>query len=167
MGLSPLNNVSDAEAYRSLVRCCGAEKWVDAMLKARPYTSMDDLYDKAEKFMDQLSEEDWREAFTHHPKIGDLHVLRQKFNTTATWEAGEQSSVATATDDLLRELQEYNIRYEDKFGYIFIICATGRSADSMLDQLKLRLPNDKEKELAIAANEQKKITLLRLEKLCQ
>lgn len=167
MGLNSLNKASEIDAYRSLVRCCGAEKWVDKMLKARPFSSMDDLYDKAEQYLNEMSEDDWKEAFSHHPKIGDFEVLRQKFNTTSSWEAGEQSAVATASETLLKELHQGNIDYEEKFGYIFIVCATGRSAEGMLEILKSRLPNDEATEIKIAANEQRKITLLRLEKLCQ
>lgn len=167
MGLSPINNASEVEAYRSIKRCCGAEKWVESMLKARPFSSIEDLFTQADKYLDQLTDEDWKEAFLFHPKIGDLDVLRKKFNVSAQWEAGEQAGVATATETLLKDLHQGNIDYEEKFGYIFIVCATGKTAEEMLAILKSRLPNNKEVEIKIAANEQRKITKLRLEKLCQ
>ena len=167
MELSPVNNVSEDEARSSLTRCCGASRWVQKMVAARPFASVDDLFAQSEKFADELNDEDWKESFRHHPKIGDMETLRQKFNTAKGWEAGEQSGAASASDAVLKELQEGNIDYENKFGYIFIVCATGKSAEEMLAILKSRLPNDPASEIKIAAGEQRKITKLRLEKLCQ
>lgn len=167
MELNRLNNMSESEASIALKRCCGAQKWVDKMLSAMPFESGEQLFAKAKEYLHQLDRKDWLEAFSHHPKIGDLEVLRQKFNVNAQWEAGEQSGVATATDKILHDLAEGNKQYEEKFGYIFIVCATGKSAEEMLNILQSRLPNDPNTELKIAAGEQSKITMLRLEKVCQ
>lgn len=136
------------------------------MLAARPFSSADELFQKAEQFADTLEKADWLEAFSHHPKIGDLDSLRQKFSKEK-WAAGEQSSVASATDKLLEQLAQGNDAYLEKFGYIFIVCATGKSAEEMYAILQSRLANEDNKELKIAAGEQRKISKLRLEKLCQ
>ncbi len=108
---------------------------------------------------------DWLEAFGAHPKIGDLDALRAKFAATAAWTAHEQAGAHGAPDDLLRELAEENCRYEARFGYIFIVCATGKTAGEMLTVLKARLTNYPAEEIKIAAGEQAKITRIRLEKI--
>jgi 2-oxo-4-hydroxy-4-carboxy-5-ureidoimidazoline decarboxylase len=110
-------------------------------------------------------EEDWKEAFTHHPKIGDLHALQEKFAATAQWAAGEQATAVDASTVILQALAKGNKLYEDKFGYIFIVCATGKSAPEMLSLLTERLKHTPEDEIRIAMQEQGKITALRLQKL--
>jgi len=165
--LNCLNNVSEAEANESLTKCCGAHRWVEQMLDERPFASADLLFEKADRIWNALQSEDYLEAFTHHPKIGDFESLKKKFNTSTQWEAGEQAGVATATDLILHDLARGNDEYEKKFGYIFIVCATGKTAGEMLSILESRLPNEPDKELKLAAEEQRKITRLRLEKLCQ
>ncbi len=167
MELSRINDLDDAAAFSSLQNCCGAANWVKAMLAARPFASSEELFNKASSIWWQLGPSDWLEAFTHHPKIGDLESLSKKFASTATWAAGEQASVAAAAEQVLKDLAAGNTAYENKFGYIFIVCASGKSAAEMLDILNSRLPNEAEAELRIAAGEQEKITKLRLEKLCQ
>ncbi len=107
---------------------------------------------------------DWLQAFASHPRIGDRDALRAKFAATGAWTAHEQSGVDGAPEDLLGELAEENCRYEARFGYIFIVCATGKTAGEMLALLKERLTNDAGLELKIAAGEQAKITRIRLEK---
>ncbi len=125
------------------------------------------LYFLATKCWDACLEPDYLEAFSHHPKIGDIDSLKKKFASTATWASGEQAGVNAADQATLEQLAEGNNLYEEKFGFIFIVCATGKSAAEMLDLLKQRLPNNREDELKIAAAEQHKITLIRLEKLLQ
>ena len=110
-------------------------------------------------------ETDWREAFTHHPKIGDVDALREKFASTAAWAAGEQGAVRQASEATLQGLKAGNEAYEQHFGYIFIVCATGKSADEMLALLQARLPHSPAEEIHVAMAEQAKITRLRLEKL--
>jgi OHCU decarboxylase len=104
-------------------------------------------------------------AFAAHPRIGDVDSLRTKFAHTKTWASGEQAGVDAASEDTLIRLADGNDAYFDRFGYIFIVCATGKSADQMLALLEARLPNDAVTELPIAAAEQRKITQLRLQKL--
>jgi 2-oxo-4-hydroxy-4-carboxy-5-ureidoimidazoline decarboxylase len=112
-----------------------------------------------------LSREDWLEAFAHHPRIGDVDALRQRFPATHDLSTREQSGMSGAPEAVLAALADANRAYEEKFGYIFIVCATGKSADEMLALLEARLPNDEATELRIAAAEQAKITELRLERL--
>jgi 2-oxo-4-hydroxy-4-carboxy-5-ureidoimidazoline decarboxylase len=156
----------DIDNKKALLRqCCGAENWVNKVIAALPAEDLIDLQEIAEEQWYACTEQDWREAFTHHPKIGDLDSLREKYAATGHWTEGEQASVKQATEQTLRRLAEGNTAYEAKFGYIFIVCATGKTADEMLSMLNQRLHNSAEAEIQIAMEEQLKITKLRLEKL--
>ena len=136
------------------------------MSAIRPFQSRTHLHGESERCWWALGDEDWREAFSHHPKIGaDLDTLRAKFSSTATWSAGEQAGVEAASENTLAALAEGNRAYEDRYGHIFIVCATGLSATEMLERLQRRMNADPAFELRVAANEQAKITKLRLEKL--
>lgn len=150
-----------------LRRCCGSSEWVEQMLQAVPFASPEQAFCLAEQIADGLTAEDWLEAFAHHPEIGDLESLRQKFAATADWASQEQAGTSQADAHTLQALAEGNRAYREKFGFIFIVCATGKSAAEMLALLQQRLENDPEKEFAIATAEQRKITRLRLEKLLQ
>jgi 2-oxo-4-hydroxy-4-carboxy-5-ureidoimidazoline decarboxylase len=132
------------------------------MLRARPFATSDAMLEQARAIWFGLDERDWREAFSHHPMIGDRETLRQRFPATHHLSEREQACVSGAPDDVLDALAEANRRYLEKFGYIFIICATGKSAKDMLEQLQARLENDSVVELRKAAEEQGKITELRL-----
>jgi 2-oxo-4-hydroxy-4-carboxy-5-ureidoimidazoline decarboxylase len=165
MTLSDLNNLPAAARAEALATCCGATAWVAALNQVFPFATTEALYVEADRIWYTLSEADWREAFTHHPKIGDVKALKEKFASTATWAAGEQGAVRQASQATLEELAAGNAAYEHKFGYIFIVCATGKSADEMLALLQARLPNEPSQEIRIARGEQAKITRLRLEKL--
>lgn len=165
MTLDELNNLTDEEAINRLLLCCGSHRWAREMVEQRPFQSKNQLMELAETIWDNLSKEDWLEAFSHHPKIGDLDSLRKKYATTRTWAESEQSGTKKASDETLHKLKHLNEEYEEKYGYIFIVCATGKSADEMLQILEGRIGNAPEKELDIAAGEQKKITKIRLEKL--
>ena len=160
-----LNRLTDAEAIAAFERCCGSSRWTRAMLAARPFTDAAMLLAAAEGAFAPLERADWLEAFSHHPMIGDVTVLRAKFASTAAWAGAEQGGTATAAEATLQALADGNRSYAERFGYIFIVCATGRSAGEMLALLRSRIGNAPEQELAIAANEQRKITRLRLEKL--
>ncbi|MDB5234822.1 MAG: hypothetical protein JWR44_1815 [Hymenobacter sp.] len=136
------------------------------MLAIFPVADAEMLMQQATVIWNKLSEADWREAFTHHPKIGgDVAALREKFASTSTWAEGEQASVKQASQATLEALAAGNSDYEQKFGYIFIVCATGKTAEEMLTLLQARLPNKPEVEILIAMGEQDKITRIRLEKL--
>jgi 2-oxo-4-hydroxy-4-carboxy-5-ureidoimidazoline decarboxylase len=113
-----------------------------------------------------MEKADLLEAFSHHPEIGaDIASLRQRFASTAAWSAAEQAGVAGADDATLEALRDGNVRYREKFGYVFLVCATGKTAAEMLALLRARLAHDADAELQVAAAEQAKITRLRLEKL--
>lgn len=160
MTLSNFNNLDTAAAKQQLFACCGSEKWADSMMKHFPFASEKQLVDLAEKiWYDECSENDWRESFTHHPKIGDVKSLTEKF-------AGkEQAGVAIATTETIEALAKTNTDYENKNGFIFIVCATGKSATEMLALLNDRLQNTTEEELHIAMGEQQKISIIRFKKL--
>ena len=163
--LSRLNEIGPAEACAELSRCCGASQWVAAMTARRPFPDRAGLLALADEVWWGLAEADWREAFGQHPRIGDRAALRARFGSAGQWAAGEQAGVLGASEDALRALAEGNRAYEDRFGYIFIVCATGKTADEMLVLLRARLPNDPRDEIRVAAAEQAKITRIRLEKL--
>lgn len=165
MNLEAFNQLDSQQAIDELMRCCGSLRWATIMASSRPFRSEADLYEAAERVWESLTREDWLEAFGHHPRIGDAEGLRIRFASTRTWASGEQSGTAVASDEVLAALAEGNRTYEERFGYIFIVCASGKSADEMLALLRDRLENDPKSELLLAAREQGKITRLRLEKL--
>jgi 2-oxo-4-hydroxy-4-carboxy-5-ureidoimidazoline decarboxylase len=157
---------ADAEAARALLaRCCGSTRWVDGMLASRPFRSDEQLLATARAVWFALEDSDWREAFAHHPKIGDREALRERFPQTGALSAREQSGIDGATDDVLDALADGNRAYEERFGHIFIVCASGKSAAEMLGLLRARLPNPADVEIDIAASEQAQITALRLMRL--
>ena len=165
MTLTELNHLPAADLKEALAKCCGATAWVEQLAAAFPMSGKQQLLDEAERVWFACSEKDWREAFTHHPKIGDVNSLKEKFASTSQWAEGEQSAVRHTSEQVLNALAEGNRQYEEKFGYIFIVCATGKSAAEMLELLEARINNDPAEEIKIAADEQNKITRIRLEKL--
>lgn len=162
--LVEINALPAAEAGAAFRRCCGSTRWAEGMTASRPFTSEEQLFARAEECWQGLDREDYLEAFAAHPRIGDMAALRQKFGQ-AGWEAGEQSGALGVGEDVLQALASGNHDYEARFGHIFIVCATGRTAPQMLALLQARLGNEPDAELRIAAGEQAKITRLRLEKL--
>lgn len=164
-GLESLNSRSAEEAFALFLRCCGSTRWARAMERARPFKDKAALMNAAAQAEADLSREDWLEAFSHHPKIGGKDALRATFAATRSWAGQEQQGAAAASEDVLDALSSGNEDYARKFGYIFIICATGKTAGEMLATLRERLMNDPETELRSAAAEQSKITRLRLQKL--
>ena len=165
MTVFELNHLPATELKEALLKCCGSTAWVNKMMTVFPIEDLIDLFEDAEAQWYACTEADWREAFTHHPKIGDISSLKKKFASTAQWASGEQSGVNQATQQTLEKLAESNQLYEQKFGYIFIVCATGKTAGEMLSILNDRLPNTPEAEIKVAMAEQQKITNIRLEKL--
>ncbi|KAA2241366.1 2-oxo-4-hydroxy-4-carboxy-5-ureidoimidazoline decarboxylase [Chitinophaga agrisoli] len=165
MTLTVLNQLPLPELQETLRRCCGATAWVEKMCARFPLKDTDELLDVADIIWRNCTEADWKEAFTHHPQIGDLAALQQRFADTAQWAAGEQAGVSQAHTGILQALAAGNQAYLQKFGYIFIVCASGRSAEEMLQLLTARLPHNPEEEIFIAMQEQAKITRIRLEKL--
>ena len=165
MTLQYLNTLTSQQLKEQLFNCCGSTKWAEQLLRKLPFNSIEELKYVSDKIWFECEKKDWLEAFTHHPKIGNVKSLEKKFASTAQWASGEQVSINAASQNVLVELKELNDLYENKFGYIFIVCATGKSAEEMLKLLKQRLPNNPEEEIKIAANEQNKITHLRIDKL--
>lgn len=156
-GLRALNAMTPEGAHAALANCCGSSEWVRRMAASRPFASPEDLFDKADDIWNSLSPDDWREAFSHHPRIGERGAHG--------WSAAEQSGMQSASPETLAALAADNRTYEERFGYVFLICATGKSGDEMLAALRRRLDNDPHAELCEAAAEQAAITRLRLEKL--
>lgn len=158
-----LDRAGPAEAHAWLAARCGSTRWVERMLTRRPFGSREALQQAARDEWRALGPDDWREAFSHHPKIGDRAALAARFPRTHALSEREQAGVAGAADPALDALAEANRTYEGRFGYIFIVCATGKSAEEMLARLRERLPNDPEAEILIAAEEQARITAIRLD----
>lgn len=160
MTIKAFNKLGRAQREKQMFSCCGSSAWVTLMLKRFPFAGEKDLVDAAtDTWYNQCNSIDWLESFAHHPKIGDVKSLTKKF-------AGkEQASVAGAAKKTIAALANANKEYESKFGFIFIICATGKSATEMLRLLEDRLSNTIGEELHIAMGEQMKITMLRFQKI--
>lgn len=159
MNFSSFNSLSGPELQELYYSCCGSTKFAEQMSASHPLESENRMIETAQQiWYDTCAEADWLEAFSQHPQIGDLDSLKKKFAGT------EQSAVAGAQLGTLQELSDLNKAYKEKFGFIFIICATGKPVDVMVRTLKARLQNTRNEELAIAMAEQHKITILRLMK---
>jgi 2-oxo-4-hydroxy-4-carboxy-5-ureidoimidazoline decarboxylase len=157
-----LDEANAGEARELLRTCCGAARWADAMLARRPFRDRQTLVAAARDVWFALDPDDWLDAFRQHPRIGDRESLRRRFGTSGDLSGHEQRGVSGASEDVLAALAEGNRQYEAKFGFIFIVCATGRTAGEMLALLRQRFPNDYDTELRNAAAEQARITELRL-----
>ncbi len=155
-GLARMNHLPSGERHEAFLACCASTSWASQMASAPAFSSVTALLRAADRVWRAADRKDWLEAFAAHPKIGEKKA--------SGWAKGEQSGVATASQQALDELAERNREYEARFGFIFIICATGRSANEMLGELRRRLTTDPDTEIRTAAEEQRKITRLRLEK---
>lgn len=164
-GVHRLNALSAEDAERELLTCCGSRAWARQMAAARPFADADALLARADSIWRNLDEADWREAFRSHPRIGERKAEAGQTAREQAWSAGEQSGMARAADATRDALADGNRAYEARFGYIYIVCATGRTADEMLAFLRSRLENDAAAEIRVSAEEQRKITRIRLEKL--
>ena len=168
MTLNEFNHLPKEEAASQLATCCGSSKWQGELMRSFPFTDEQTLQGKAvSNWYDICSEADWLEAFTHHPKIGDVKSLTEKFASTQHLAGNEQAGVNEASVAVIQELALANAEYEKKFGFIFIVCATGKSAPDMLHLLKDRLKNTRPEELNIAMGEQAKISFLRLKRMIE
>jgi len=165
MNLDTLNTLTVEQATHTFMQCCTASVWVESMVKARPFIDTAGLTIHADLVWEKLEEADYLEAFEGHPQIGNVATLRAKYANTKELASGEQGAVSQATEQVLADLAKGNADYLDKFGFIFIVCATGKSAAEMLALLLERLPNNRATELTNAAEEQRKIFHLRIEKL--
>ena len=164
-GLRRLNILQPPEAEAEFLKCCGSRNWARQMSQQLPFRHHRELLKSAEEVWWSLSPEDWLEAFRSHPKIGEAKPANQTSATSLEWSGKEQAGISNVNADTRQSLAELNRRYEEKFGFIYIVCATGKSSDQLLTILQERLRNDPESELTIAAREQAKITELRLDKL--
>ncbi|EAT12218.1 2-oxo-4-hydroxy-4-carboxy-5-ureidoimidazoline decarboxylase [Bermanella marisrubri] len=165
LSLDQFNSMTEREARDTLSFCCTSSQWIERVADQRPYDSVSKLQEVALSVWQSCQEQDLLEAFEGHPKIGDVSSLREKYRNTQSLAEHEQSSVAQAQEAVIQELAEKNQAYLDKFGFIFIVFATGKSAQQMLDILNGRIGNERHQELENAAVEQSKITALRIDKL--
>jgi 2-oxo-4-hydroxy-4-carboxy-5-ureidoimidazoline decarboxylase len=164
MNIEQLNSFTVEQATHTFMQCCTSSTWVNTMVQARPFADRSAIARQADLAWEELEETDYLEAFEGHPKIGDVSSLRAKYANTKELAGTEQSLVKEANDDVLEVLSQGNADYEAKFSFIFIVCATGKSAKEMSDLLQARLPNNKAQELANATEEQRKIFQLRINK---
>ena len=163
MTLAEFNALPSAAAEAALLDCCGATRWTKQVAAKRPFESVGALYSAADAAWRQMDRTDILEAFSHHPQIGQNAATGSESHRR--WSQGEQSGAQSAAEDVKARLARGNRAYYEKFGYIFIVCATGKTADEMLAILEQRLQNDAARELPIATEQQRLIMQLRLAKL--
>ena len=158
MTLGELNALEAGRADAEFRRCCGSARWADAMTRARPFPDVDAMIAFGDTMWATLAPADRLEAFAAHPRIGERRPV-------SAWSSEEQAGMRQADQRTQEKLAALNVDYQERFGYIFIVCATGQSSGDMLAMLEARLSNDAPTELTVAAEEQRKITALRLRKL--
>jgi OHCU decarboxylase len=163
--LNWLNSLSPQQATEELRQCCGCKEWANEVVSRRPYSSVETLLTTADEVWWLLQPVDWLEAFQSHPKIGEKKATAPVSEQSREWSGQEQAGVSSASRNTIESLAALNQAYEERFGFIFIICAAGKSSEEMLSALRARIENDLPTELPIAAAEQGKITHLRLKKL--
>lgn len=160
--LSDWNSLDPTAARAAMLACCGATRWADAMVAARPLPNIIALSETADRLWATMTEADWLEAFASHPRIGERKA--QATGQSAAWSQQEQASAVGAPDTTLNELAQGNAEYEHRFGFTYIVCATGKSAAEMLEILQRRLSSDRQSELREAAEQQRQILQIRLGK---
>jgi len=165
--LQRLNALPDEEVEAALLACCGSSVWARRLARRRPFPEVADLFKASNETWWELAQKDWLEAFRAHPRIGERKAAQEASLNAQRWPEAEQAGTRGASAELLAELQEANRAYEARFGHLFIVCATGKTTEEMLALLRQRLQNDPDMEVRIAAEEQRRITNLRLEKLLQ
>lgn len=165
VSVADLDAMPEQQATTLLAECCGSSRWVSAMVARRPFGSRNAVLSAADQIWGSLSPADWVEAFSHHPRIGERKSALRQSERGSAWAAGEQSGVERAHDDVRAALAAANREYEQRFGYIYVVFATGKSAEEMLAVAHARLRNDPDVEIRMAAEEQRKIARLRLDKL--
>ena len=163
--LADLNSLTREEAQKELLKCCGSGVWAKRLAAHHPYANIDQVLEQSETIWWSLAPDDWLEAFRSHPKIGEQKAEVATTKAAEKWAEQEQSGTHNAQEEVLAELAELNLRYEERFGFIFIVCATGKTASEILSLLRQRINNHPDEELRIAAAEQAKITALRILKL--
>ena len=161
------NQLSEHEAIEQVLSCCGSTAWARELAIRRPLRDETSLLAASDEIWNSLGEQDWVEAFSKHPRIGERKAPAVASAQSASWSEQEQENVASAADAVQQALAKANREYEQRFGRVFIVCATGQGACEILDVLRRRLQNDDFTELREAAEEQRKITRLRLKKWLQ
>ena len=159
-----LNRLDAEEARAALLACCGSTRWAAEVAALRPFWDVGQLLRIGRRVWSELPADDWLEAFRAHPRIGESKAEKETGAEARRWAEGEQARARDATPETLDEMARANREYEARFGFIYIVCATGRTADEMLALLRERLGNDPETELRVASEEQWRITELRLKK---
>ena len=156
--LAHWNTLTAAEAVAAILPCCGSRAWADALAGSRPVADETLLLERSDAAWFGLAREDWQQAFDSHPRLGEAHA-RAATTASLDWSKAEQSKAAPSD-----ELRDANARYEQKFGHIFLFCASGRTATEILEALKRRMPNDAQTEWLEAGEQQRQITHLRLKR---
>ena len=162
-----LDEMPESSAAEMLADCCGSSRWVSEMIAARPFGSRDSVFSAADRIWSALSASDWLEAFDHHPRIGESTAAIAQGERGAAWSSSEQAGIESAGDNLREALAAANESYERRFGYIYIVCATGKTPEEMLELARKRLRHASATEIRVAAEEQRKVTRIRLEKLLE
>ena len=165
--LAAWNAAGESEAFDTMTACCGSKRWAGAMVARRPISGVTELSEAADQVWSMMQESDWLEAFACHPRIGERKpalVAAHASEQSAAWSSDEQSSANDANERVLADLADGNQLYEQRFGFTYIVCATGKSAAEMLTILKRRLTADREAELREAAEQQRQIMQIRLGK---
>ena len=162
--LDGLNALPASDAERELLACCGSRAWAREVAAGRPYPDVETLLVTSDRIWWRLPPDDWLEAFANHPRIGERAAAKATRNDQR-WSEAEQARAQQGAASVLGELAAANAQYEDRFGHVFLICATGKSADEILAHARSRLQNSPERELRVAAEEQRRITHLRVRKL--
>ena len=161
--LAAWNKADETAALEAMMACCGARRWAEAMVALRPMESVAALSTAADRVWNSMEEADWLEAFACHPRIGDRKAAHATARSAA-WSRQEQSSTEKTAENVLAELADGNARYEERYGFTYIVCATGKSAEEMLMILSRRLASNRTAELREAAEQQRQITQIRLGK---
>lgn len=164
--LNAWNAAEEEAAAAALLSCCAAQRWAREVAAQRPFANTEDIFSAADTIWAAMEEPDWMEAFRAHPRIGERKV-EHATPQSKQWSSQEQSSVGQAHSETLSGLTTGNARYEELFGFTYIICATGKSAEEMLAILERRLASDRATELREAAEQQRQITQIRLRKWLQ
>lgn len=162
--LAAWNAAGETEARNAMLACCGAKRWADAMVAFRPIANVFALSEEADRAWGTMQEADWLEAFACHPRIGNRKVSAHAGAQSVAWSRAEQAQTSSANEAVLAEIADGNQRYEELFGFTYIVCATGKSAEEMLAILKRRLGSTRERELREAAEQQRQIMQIRLGK---
>jgi 2-oxo-4-hydroxy-4-carboxy-5-ureidoimidazoline decarboxylase len=161
--LDEWNKADENSATDAMLACCGARRWAERMVARRPISSLAELSEAADREWSSMLEPDWLEAFVCHPRIGERKLPAAPVRSGA-WSEQEQSGIKAASTSILRDLAEANALYEQRFGFTYIVCATGKSPDELLVLLNRRLARDRMAELKEAAEQQRQIMQIRLGK---